>query len=97
VFSVLRVIVDLFHSAEDGNIGFYGAFGYDLAFQFDPVAPKLTRPEDQRDLLLFLPDEILVVDHHAAKAWIDRYDFSLDGMTHRRPGCGDCARAFQAG
>jgi anthranilate synthase len=81
VFSVLRVIVDLFHSAEDGNIGFYGAFGYDLAFQFDPVAPKLTRPEDQRDLLLFLPDEILVVDHHAAKAWIDRYDFSLDGMT----------------
>jgi anthranilate synthase len=45
------------------------------------VAPKLTRPEDQRDLLLFLPDEILVVDHHAAKAWIDRYDFSLDGMT----------------
>ncbi|GAB5461852.1 anthranilate synthase [Hoeflea alexandrii] len=81
VFSVLRVIVDLFHSAEDGNIGFYGAFGYDLAFQFDPVAPKLTRPEDQRDLLLFLPDEILVVDHHAAKAWIDRYDFSLYGMT----------------
>jgi anthranilate synthase len=81
VFSVLRVIVDLFHSAEDGNIGFYGAFGYDLAFQFDPVAPKLTRPEDQRDLALFLPDEILVVDHHAAKAWIDRYDFSLDGMT----------------
>lgn len=81
VFSVLRVIVDLFHSAEDGNIGFYGAFGYDLAFQFDPVAPKLTRPEDQRDLLLFLPDEILVVDHHAAKAWIDRYDFSLDGVS----------------
>jgi anthranilate synthase len=79
VFSVLRVIVDLFHSAEDGNIGFYGAFGYDLAFQFDPVAPKLQRPEDQRDLLLFLPDEILVVDNHAAKAWIDRYDFSLDG------------------
>ncbi|MDP2732994.1 MAG: anthranilate synthase [Hoeflea sp.] len=81
VFSVLRVIVDQFHSSEDGNIGFYGAFGYDLAFQFDPVPPKLTRPEDQRDLLLFLPDEILVVDHHAAKAWIDRYDFALGGIT----------------
>ena len=81
VFSVLRVIVDQFHSAEDGNIGFYGAFGYDLAFQFDSVPQKLDRPEDQRDLLLFLPDEILVVDHHAAKAWIDRYDFALDGVT----------------
>jgi anthranilate synthase len=77
VFSVLRVIVDLFHSPEDGNIGFYGAFGYDLAFQFDPVPPKLVRPDDQRDLLLYLPDEILVVDNHAAKAWIDRYDFAL--------------------
>lgn len=77
VFSVLRVIVDLFYSAEDGNIGFYGAFGYDLAFQFDPVPPKLVRPDDQRDLLLYLPDEILVVDNHAAKAWIDRYDFAL--------------------
>ena len=81
VFSVLRVIVDQFHSAEDGNIGFYGAFGYDLAFQFDSVPQKLERPEDQRDLLLFLPDEILVVDHHAAKAWIDRYDFAFDGVT----------------
>lgn len=81
VFSVLRVIVDQFHSAEDGNIGFYGAFGYDLAFQFDSVPQTLERPEDQRDLLLFLPDEILVVDHHAAKAWIDRYDFALDDVT----------------
>tara|TARA_R110002020_G_scaffold244098_2_gene457642 strand:+ start:2308 stop:4497 length:2190 start_codon:yes stop_codon:yes gene_type:complete len=81
VFSVLRVIVDLFHSEEDGNIGFYGAFGYDLAFQFDSVPQKLARPDDQRDLLLFMPDEILVVDHHAAKAWIDRYDFALDGVS----------------
>ena len=81
VFSVLRVIVDQFHSDEDGNIGFYGAFGYDLAFQFDSVPAKLDRPEDQPDLLLYLPDEILVVDHHAAKAWIDRYDFALGGVT----------------
>ena len=81
VFSVLRVIVDQFHSEEDGNIGFYGAFGYDLAFQFDSVPAKLTRAQDQRDLLLFMPDEILVVDHHAAKAWIDRYDFALEGVS----------------
>ncbi|MEM5474017.1 anthranilate synthase [Hoeflea sp. AS60] len=81
VFSVLRHIVGLFHSSEDGNIGFYGAFGYDLAFQFDSVPQKIVRRDDQRDLMVFLPDEILVVDHHAAKAWIDRYDFSLDGVT----------------
>ena len=36
---------------------------------------------DQRDLVLFLPDEILVVDHYAAKAWSDRYDFSGEGFS----------------
>ncbi len=81
VFSVLRAIVTLFKSEEDPNLGLYGAFGYDLAFQFDPVDPKLERPESQRDLVLYLPDEILVVDHHSAKAWHDRYDYSGAGWT----------------
>ncbi|PTM92697.1 anthranilate synthase [Mycoplana dimorpha] len=81
VFTVLRAITDLFHSPEDANLGFYGAFGYDLAFQFDAIDLKLERPEDQRDMVLFLPDEILVVDHYAAKAWIDRYDFAKGGLS----------------
>lgn len=81
VFTVLRVVTDLFHSPEDANLGFYGAFGYDLAFQFDAIELKLVRPDDQRDMVLFLPDEILVVDHYAAKAWIDRYDFAKDGTS----------------
>jgi anthranilate synthase len=81
VFTVLRAIVDLFHSDADSAIGLFGAFGYDLAFQFDAIKLSMQRPEDQRDMVLFLPDEILVVDHHAAKAWIDRYDFAKDGVT----------------
>lgn len=81
VFTVLRAVTDLFHSPEDANLGLYGAFGYDLAFQFDAIDLKLERPDDQRDMVLFLPDEILVVDHYSAKAWIDRYDFSHAGMT----------------
>ena len=31
--------------------------------------------------MLYLPDEILVVDHHAAKAWHDRYDFAGEGFS----------------
>ena len=81
VFTVLRAVVDLFYSEADSAIGLFGAFGYDLAFQFDAIKLSMQRPEDQRDMVLFLPDEILVVDHHAAKAWIDRYDFAKDGMT----------------
>lgn len=81
VFTVLRAITDLFYSQADASIGFYGAFGYDLAFQFDAISLKLERPSDQRDMVLYLPDEILVVDNYAAKAWVDRYDFAKDGKT----------------
>jgi anthranilate synthase len=80
VFTALRVITDLFHSEEDASLGLYGAFGYDLAFQFDAIDLKLKRPDDQRDMVLYLPDE-LVVDNYSAKAWVDRYDFEKDGAT----------------
>lgn len=81
VFTVLRAITDQFRSEQDSNLGLYGAFGYDLAFQFDPVDFSLERADSQRDLVLYLPDEILVVDHHQAMAWHDRYDYSGDGFT----------------
>ncbi|MBC8129681.1 MAG: anthranilate synthase [Rhizobiaceae bacterium] len=89
VFSVLRTIVALLRSDEDGDLGLYGAFGYDLAFQFDPVPEKLARPDDRRDVVLYLPDEILMVDHYAAKAYVDRYVFEKDGCsTEGLPGGG---------
>jgi len=81
VFTVLRAIVALFRTDHDANLGLYGAFGYDLAFQFDPVRLKLERPQDQRDIVLFLPDEILIVDHYSARAWLDRYDYAGEGWT----------------
>ena len=81
VFTVLRAITGLFYSQEDSSIGLFGAFGYDLAFQFDAIDLKLARPADQRDMVLFLPDEILVVDNYSAKAWIDRYDFAKGSVT----------------
>lgn len=81
VFTVLRAVTALFRSGEDSNLGLYGAFGYDLAFQFEPVEQKLERKESQRDLVLYLPDEILVVDHYSAKAWTDRYDYSGEGFS----------------
>lgn len=81
VFSVVRAIIDLFRSDRDPNFGLFGAFGYDLAFQFEEIERKLHRSDDHRDLVLFLPDEILVVDHHQAIAWHDRYEFEVDGKS----------------
>ncbi|MBO0663301.1 anthranilate synthase [Jiella sp. MQZ9-1] len=81
VFSVLRRIVSLFRSANDAAIGLYGAFGYDLAFQFDSVNEVQNRDPARRDLVLYLPDEIIKVDHYSATASLTRYDFAKNGVT----------------
>ncbi len=95
VFTVLRAIVGLFFSEEDANLGLYGAFGYDLAFQFDPVQYKLKRPDDQRDLVLFIPDEIFVADHYAARARVDRYEFACGGSSTHGLARATPAQAFK--
>jgi anthranilate synthase len=81
VFTVLRAITELFHTNLDCSLGLYGAFGYDLCFQFDPIEFQRGRPDDQRDLVLFLPDEVLVVDHYLAAAWYERFDFEYNGFS----------------
>ncbi len=85
VFSVLRAIVDLFRSDADPNLALYGAFGYDLCFQFDAIELTQKRADDQRDMVMFLPDEILIVDHHAAQAWHERY-MNLQWVENRQWG-----------
>ncbi len=67
IFSVIRALHELFASPEDPHLGLYGAFAYDLAFQFEPVRLRLARPEDQRDLVLYLPDELIIVDFSSSQ------------------------------
>jgi len=82
IFSVLRALIALFHHRDEPHLGLYGAFGYDLAFQFEPVRLRLERPPDQRDLVLYLPDELIIVDHRREVAMRRRYDFeALGGST----------------
>jgi anthranilate synthase len=81
VFSVLRSLGELFASLEDEHLGLYGAFGYDLVFQFEPMKLRLPRPDDQRDLVLYLPDEILIVDHMRQQSAIHRYEFEVGGRS----------------
>ncbi len=79
VFSLLRALIALFRHPEEPHLGLYGAFGYDLAFQFEPIRARLPRPADQRDLVLYLPDELLIVDHRREVAQRRRYDFEVGG------------------
>jgi anthranilate synthase len=81
IFSVLRALGELFASPQDEHLGLYGAFGYDLVFQFEPMPLRLPRPDNQRDLVLYLPDEILIVDHMRQQAALYRYDFACAGRS----------------
>ncbi len=80
VFTALREVVAAF-GCEDPHLGLYGAFGYDLAFQFEPVRLRRERPEGQRDLVLHLPDEIWVLDRKREEAIRYAYEFEARGKS----------------
>ena len=83
LFSVVRALIDLFRSPDDAHLGLYGAFGYELAFQFDPIRLAMPRDDGDRNLVLFLPDDILVVDHRRQVATRYGYEFEVgDRRTH---------------
>ncbi|MBH8554114.1 anthranilate synthase [Nostocaceae cyanobacterium CENA357] len=89
-FAVVREILHTFSSHEDEHLGLYGAFGYDLVFQFEPITQCLERPTDQRDLLLYLPDELIVVDYYQQRAFCLQYEFETKyGSTCNLPRTGE--------
>lgn len=72
---LVRAIINHFASAEDTLLGLYGAFAYDLAFQFEACQLRLPRADNQRDLVLYLPDEMLTVDPLSGVGERYRYEF----------------------
>ncbi|MGR6920529.1 anthranilate synthase component I [[Actinomadura] parvosata] len=82
VFTAIREVIAAFQG-DDPHLGLYGAFGYDLAFQFEPIRQELVRPDDQRDLVLHLPDRLVVIDRQRETSFEYRYEFTVDGATTR--------------
>lgn len=89
-FSIVREILYTFSSNEDQHLGLYGAFGYDLVYQFESVPKTQVRPEDQRDLVLYLPDELVIVDYYLQSAFLLQYEFETpQGNTTGLPRIGE--------
>jgi len=80
VFTALREVIAAF-AGDDPHLGLYGAFGYDLAFQFEPVRLRRDRPDSQRDLVLHLPDELYALDRKRESAMVYRYEFTVGGTS----------------
>ncbi|MBE7384852.1 MAG: anthranilate synthase [Leptolyngbya sp. SIO1E4] len=90
VLSLIRYIVDIFYSEEDQHLGLYGALGYDVIFQFESVIRRCVRSADQRDLVLYLPDDLWVVDYYAQRAFKLQYEFETEfGSTSGLPRSGE--------
>lgn len=88
--TLVRAIVALFASKEDSLFGLYGAFGYDLVFQFEELQQRRKREADQRDVVLFIPDVILAYDRASGQGVALSFGFTwkgqaTKGMTHDTP------------
>ncbi|PWV54879.1 anthranilate synthase component I [Nocardiopsis sp. L17-MgMaSL7] len=83
VFTALRAVVAALRSPEDSNLGLYGAFGYDLAFQFEPVQRHIDRDPADRDLVLHLPDAIVVRDRKRETCVRYTYEFTVPAAEER--------------
>ena len=81
VFSIIRLILALFKSEEDDHLGLYGAFGFDLIYQFEELERHKERDFLQREMVLYLPDEIFIVNHRKEEAFVRRYDFQFHGKS----------------
>jgi anthranilate synthase len=90
VFTALRAVMAALRSPEDANLGLYGAFGYDLAFQFEPIEQHIARDPGDRDLVLHLPDAVIVRDRKRETCVRYTYDFTV-------PADGDRAEATTRG
>ena len=80
IFSILREIKNIFSHEGSGQLGLYGSFGYDLTFQFEEIQRNNERNSNSgasdRDLILFFPDEIFVMDNQRKTSFKVKYDFT---------------------
>jgi anthranilate synthase len=81
VVSLVRDIIASFNSPNDGLLGLFGAFAYDLVFQFEDLVQKRAREKDQRDIVLYIPDPILAYDRATGRGVILSYEFAFGGQS----------------
>jgi anthranilate synthase len=75
IMSPLRRLIAEFQGFNDPFLGLFGGFGYDLLFQFEPIALRNARPPEAKDLHLFFPDQLVVIDRRKEVAYRLDYEF----------------------
>lgn len=78
IMSLVRDVIAALASSNDPMLGLYGAFAYDLVFQIEDLKKKRERENDQRDIVLYIPDRILAYDRATGRGVILTYDFAFN-------------------
>ena len=81
VMSLVRDLVAAFSANDDGLLGLFGAFAYDLVFQIEDLVQKRAREQDQRDIVLYVPDRLLAYDRATGRGVVLAYDFAWKGKS----------------
>src|SRR6201997_672697 len=81
VMSLVRDLVRVFASGDDGMLGLFGAFAYDLVFQIQRFVERRPREKDQRDIVLYVPDRLLAYDRATSRGAQLSYDFPWNGKS----------------
>ena len=76
VMSLVRDLVAALSANDDPLLGLFGAFAYDLVFQIEDLVQKRARENDQRDIVLYVPDRLLTYDRATGHGVVLSYDFS---------------------
>ncbi|WP_024513752.1 anthranilate synthase component I [Bradyrhizobium sp. Tv2a-2] len=79
--SLVRNLIAGFGAKDDPLLGLFGAFAYDLVFQIEDLVQKRQREADQRDIVLYVPDQLLVYDRATARGVVLSYDFAWNGKS----------------
>jgi anthranilate synthase len=93
LFSVLRAVIDHLR-VESPTLGFYGAFGFDLVFQFETLRRHHARDPEQVDCALFFPTELVLVDRQKEVATRFEYDFDTPAGPSREGSRGGAEQAL---
>src|ERR1700716_491967 len=81
VMSLVRDLVAALGANDDPMLGLFGAFAYDLVFQIEDLVQKRAREQDQRDIVLYVPDRLLAYDRAIGRGVVLSYDFSWKGKS----------------
>ena len=81
MISLVRALIATLSANDDPLLGLFGAFAYDLVFQFEDIKQKRPRAADQRDIVLYVPDRLLAYDRATGRGVILSYDFAWKGQS----------------